>query len=78
MYTRTDWYKGFRLQPGHDNIFSTTDEKLHTKRRGQMAMGYSGKENLGVEDKIDRHVCNLVNLIRTKYISSETELKPME
>jgi len=31
-----------------------------------------------VEDRIDRHISNLINLIKTKYISTETELKPMD
>jgi hypothetical protein len=38
-YTRSDWYIGFRLAPGVDNVFSMRDEKLHTKRRAQMNMG---------------------------------------
>lgn len=38
-YTRGDWYAGLRLPPGQDNIFSTMDEKRHTKRRAQMADG---------------------------------------
>jgi len=40
-YTRSDWYLGFRLFPGTDNVFSTRDEKVHTKRRGQMNLGVS-------------------------------------
>jgi len=31
-----------------------------------------------VEDRIDTHLSNLINLIRTKYVSTETELKPMD
>ena len=41
LYTRSDWYLGFRLFPGTDNIFSTRDEKVHSKRRGQMNLGVS-------------------------------------
>jgi cytochrome P450 len=44
-YTRSDWYQGFRLSPGVDNVLSMTDDKLHAKRRAQMNMGFSGKEN---------------------------------
>lgn len=35
-YVRSDWYIGFRLAPGVDNVFSQRDEKLHTQRRAQM------------------------------------------
>jgi hypothetical protein len=31
-----------------------------------------------VEDRIDRHLSNLINLIRTKYVSTNRELKPMD
>jgi len=52
-YTKSDWYRGIRLQPGHDNVFSTVDEKAHTQRRAQMAMGVSGLPHLqlNVPDK---------------------------
>lgn len=40
-YTKGLWYQGIRMQPGHDNVFSTVDEKSHTQRRAQMAMGVS-------------------------------------
>jgi hypothetical protein len=38
-YVRSDWYLGFRLAPGIDNVFSMRDEKAHTKRRAQMNLG---------------------------------------
>ena len=38
-YTRSEWYLGFRLAPGVDNVFSMRDEKMHAKRRAQMNMG---------------------------------------
>lgn len=41
-YTRADWYSGQKLEIGHDNLFSTLDEKIHMKRRAQMAAGVSG------------------------------------
>ncbi|CAG8982895.1 hypothetical protein HYALB_00002912 [Hymenoscyphus albidus] len=77
-YTKSDWYLGIRIQPGHDNILSTIDETEHTRRRNQMAKGYSGKENPGVEARINHHISNLVKLIATKYISTEKESKPMD
>jgi len=40
-YTRSEWYAGQKLEVDHDNLFSTLDDKIHTKRRAQMAMGVS-------------------------------------
>jgi hypothetical protein len=77
-YTRADWYAGQKLEVDHDNLISTLDEKLHTKKRAQMAIGYSGKEILGLEETVDKHVLEFIRLIKRKYISSTSELKPMD
>ena len=66
-YTRSDWYRGFRLAPGVDNVLSMADDKLHAKRRAQMNMGFSGKENGTLESTIDHHITNFISLIRQKY-----------
>ena len=52
-YTKSVWYQGIRMQPGHDNVFSTVDENSHTQRRAQMAMGVCEPlyDNLKVPDK---------------------------
>lgn len=38
-YTRSDWYRGLRFEPGIDHVFSMMDDKAHTKRRAQMING---------------------------------------
>lgn len=38
-YTRSQWYAGQKLEVGRDNLLSTVDDKLHTKKRAVMAMG---------------------------------------
>jgi hypothetical protein len=38
-YTKSNWYEGLRMQPGHNNVFSTVDEKDHAQRRARLAMG---------------------------------------
>jgi hypothetical protein len=38
-YTKSSWYEGARMQPGHNNVISTVDEKIHSQRRSQLAMG---------------------------------------
>ncbi|KAK3355720.1 cytochrome P450 [Neurospora tetraspora] len=78
-YTRTRWwYLVGRFQPNRDTIFSEVDEAIHTKRRAQMAGGYSGKENPDLESSVDIHVAELVQLIRTKYCSTETKINPFD
>ncbi|KUJ22530.1 pisatin demethylase [Mollisia scopiformis] len=77
-YTKGDWYAGLRLPPGRDNIFSQQDEEIHTKRRAQMADGYAGKTNPTLEPTISRHVQNLIDLLRRKYISSDKVFKPVD
>ncbi|CZT12580.1 related to pisatin demethylase (cytochrome P450) [Rhynchosporium agropyri] len=77
-YTRSDWYHGVRFDPSKDNIASERDEKIHGELRNMMAPGYSGKENEDLEGCIDRNIQVLVNLIRTKYLSTEQESRPMD
>ncbi|KAK4206779.1 cytochrome P450 [Rhypophila decipiens] len=78
-YSRGEWYnRATRYQPGKDHIFSELDEEKHKRRRQQMAPGYSGKENLSLESSIDLHVLELVDLIRTKYLSTETQARPFD
>ena len=40
-YTKAGWYSGQKLEVDHDNLFSTLDEKIHMRRRAQMAPGVS-------------------------------------
>ncbi|RYP00465.1 hypothetical protein DL766_004697 [Monosporascus sp. MC13-8B] len=78
-YTRAAWYnRATRYQPGKDHVFSQLDEEKHKQRRQQMAHGYSGKENLALESSIDTHVDELVQLIRSKYLSTDTHSKPVD
>lgn len=79
QYTRTYWFNAStRFEPGKDHVFSQLDEEKHTKRRQQMAAGYSGKENLSLESDIDGRVHELLDLIRSKYISTTAVSKPMD
>jgi cytochrome P450 len=78
-YTRSHWFNNStRLEPGKDHIFSELNEAKHTKRRAQMAAGYSGKENLTLEHDIDARVQELLYLISSKYLSSETRSVPVD
>lgn len=37
-----------------------------------------GKENITLEPTIDRNIGNFINLIRTKYLTSRAEVRPMD
>jgi hypothetical protein len=41
-------------------------------------MQYSGKEVLNFETKIDTHVLNLIRLIRSKYVTINSKIKPLD
>ena len=52
---------------GHTLIYPITE-----------VLKYSGKENPSLEKSIDTQVMNLVQLIRTKYISTNSSLRPLD
>ncbi|TLD34238.1 hypothetical protein PspLS_01569 [Pyricularia sp. CBS 133598] len=65
-YTRTEWfYRGCRIEPGVDNVFTMTNEQEHEARRKQVASGYAGKENPKLEADIDANVSALLSLVRS-------------
>ena len=43
-----------------------------------MQMGYTGKENIGLEASIDVQVKNFIDLIRRNYVSTAEETRPMD
>ncbi|PVH84007.1 cytochrome P450 [Cadophora sp. DSE1049] len=77
-YLKGDWYDGLAMPPGQHNIFSQRDEEMHSRRRAQMADGFAGKTNKSIEPSIDKHIQNLISLIREKYISTPTSFKPID
>ncbi|KAL4974569.1 cytochrome P450 [Aspergillus desertorum] len=78
-YKRSDWYyNAVRIEYQKDNVFSQTDNAKHEQRRKQMAPGYSGRENTGLEASIDTQLHDLLNLIRAKYVSSDHQVVPMD
>ncbi|KAF8848799.1 pisatin demethylase [Acephala macrosclerotiorum] len=77
-YRRSDWYDSLRLDPTHNNILSERNDEKHNVLRAKMAAGYSGKENRHLERSIDNNIANLIKLIETKYLSTETDFKPVD
>ncbi|KAF5265496.1 hypothetical protein FOXYS1_3688 [Fusarium oxysporum] len=78
-YKRSDWYyNACRIEYRRDNVFSQTDNQKHEQRRKQMAPGYSGRENPHLENSVDERVQEFLDLIRNKYLSSDTQAIPMD
>ncbi|RFU78439.1 cytochrome p450 [Trichoderma arundinaceum] len=78
-YKRSDWYyTACRIEYQRDNVFTQTDNKKHESRRKQMAPGYSGRENLDLEHSIDQRLQEFLDLIRSKYVSTSTEIVPVD
>jgi hypothetical protein len=44
----------------------------------KVCLQYSGKENENLEGIIDENVTNLINLLQTKYLSTNDEYRPVE
>jgi cytochrome P450 len=77
-YTRGPWYEAFRVDPSRDNVLTLRDDHLHNARRAKILPGYTGKENLSMEGSIETQIARLVELIETKYLSTDQEYRPMD
>ncbi|KAK1753166.1 pisatin demethylase [Echria macrotheca] len=78
-YKKTDWfYQAARFEYQRDNIFTQTNTEKHDIRRKQIAPGYSGRENAELEASVDRHVKTLIDLLRTKYLSTDHRVIPVD
>lgn len=77
-YTRSSWYVAVRMDPYDDSLFSMLDVGAHDKLKAKMTAGYGGKEVPKLEEDIDGQVNGLVDLIRRKYLSVGSVLRPME
>lgn len=72
-FTRGEWYSALKLHPDQENVVSLVDERKHLERRNRMAPGYSGKENLHLEQDVDEQLLKLFDLINSKYLAQPEE-----
>ncbi|KAK1755478.1 cytochrome P450 [Echria macrotheca] len=77
-FDRAKWYQGFRLDPPHDVSISMCDAEAHTVFRSKLAPGYSGRGVTGLHEAIDAGILQFVELIETKYISTEKAHRPVD
>ncbi|KAJ5707642.1 hypothetical protein N7488_007443, partial [Penicillium malachiteum] len=74
-YKRSDWYyRATRIEYQRDNVFSQTDNEKMQCGESRWLQG----ENLHLEESIDEQVQDLLNLIRSKYFSTDRQVIPMD
>ncbi|EOO03266.1 putative cytochrome p450 monooxygenase protein [Phaeoacremonium minimum UCRPA7] len=78
QYRRSSWYEPTRIDPYDHSMFSLRDNVAHDKLKGKTAAAYSGKENPALEAEVDYVLAELVDKIRTKYISTPGDLRPLD
>ncbi|RYP06738.1 hypothetical protein DL764_002990 [Monosporascus ibericus] len=77
-YVRSRWYGAARIDPYDDIMASLRDTTAHDKLKAKTASGYAGKENPDLEVGIDSQLAGMVDYIRRKYVSSGSELRPLD
>ncbi|KAF5520379.1 Cytochrome P450 monooxygenase lolP1 [Colletotrichum aenigma] len=77
-YRKGAWYQAVRFDPTRDNIISMRNDHDHNELRAKMAIGYSGKENEGLESTVDIQIQSLVRLIEEKYVSTAVNFRPVD
>ncbi|KAM7189308.1 Cytochrome P450 [Naviculisporaceae sp. PSN 640] len=77
-YVRDDWYRGFTVNPYVPSMLSMVDEKAHHSLKSRTNPAYYGRDVPGLEAGLDSQILGLKNLIRQQYLSTETNLKPID
>lgn len=77
-YGRSSWYAPTKLNPYDDSLVNMLDVKEHDRLKAKMSFGYGGKENPELETGMNEDLQALVDLIRRKYISVGSVLKPFD
>ncbi|KAL0769401.1 hypothetical protein CaCOL14_008709 [Colletotrichum acutatum] len=77
-YRKGAFYEAVRFDPTRDNLISMRDDHEHNELRAKMAIGYSGKENEGLETAIDGQIQAFIRLIEERYVSTTGVFRPMD
>lgn len=77
-YSRSNWYSALKLDPYHPSLISILDTPTHDQLKAKLSFGYAGKENPSLAEGIDSQVQALVDFLRRKYISRDSNLKPVD
>lgn len=77
-YSKSAWYKAFKLDGNHDNILSQLDLDQHLELRNKVASGYAGTNNPTFESDIDSVIRTVLQQIDAKYNSRGSDIKPLD
>lgn len=77
-YRRSEWYNATAFDHSLSHVFCELDEARHIELRNKLTPGYSGRDNEHLEESIDHCLLQLFELVRDKYTSSETTLRPVD
>lgn len=67
-----------RLQPEKDSVLNVLDEAEHQRLRAKLASAYNGKSTPQLEAKVEKHINALIDMIKTRYISTSKTYKPLD
>lgn len=78
-YVKSDWYTTIRFDvDGGDSVVSLMDTAEHDVRKAKLIKGYEGRgkgQDKGWMDKVvDKHLVELVRLLREKYVKQGREI----
>ncbi|KAI1636931.1 cytochrome P450 [Biscogniauxia mediterranea] len=68
-YRKSDWYQGNRFNPYKSIMFVEPNPHIHDQLKTKLTPGYNGKDIEGVESDVDIQVMNMVQLIKSKYLT---------
>ncbi|KAM3064749.1 hypothetical protein ACMFMG_012063 [Clarireedia jacksonii] len=78
-YKRSDWfYHALRSEHRRDSVFTQTDKERHQRRRKEILPGLTVTKVPDIETAVNENLQQLLNLIKTKYISSDIEIVPVD
>ncbi|KAK5659378.1 hypothetical protein OQA88_1471 [Cercophora sp. LCS_1] len=77
-YQRSDWYKGYRIDPNTESILTEISNKEHHRIKTRLLPGYMGRGQGGQEKVVDDQVIKFLDLVNRVYISDHLTTRPME
>ncbi|KAK5662353.1 hypothetical protein OQA88_8263 [Cercophora sp. LCS_1] len=77
-FDRSDWYRAFRWDPPQDSSLTIRDPTAHPALRAKLAPGYGGRGVEGLHEAVDEGIEQLIQLIETEYLSTDSEYKPVD
>lgn len=78
LANRDEWYAATKLDPDQNNMLSFLAIGPHDKIKSKAAHAYGGRDNMDFEVGVDAQVQHFINIIRTTYLSSAGQVKPID